>query len=210
MPVMQFLMIIGMAMGWGVLRNYHAHAKEMGSEPSTVPLFFFMPPASLLSFESGFGEIDHPNPECTIHHEVELVFRIGQNGRPDAVCIGLDLTNRTEQEVAKRDGLPWSDAKGFPNSAPHGPWSVYNSGEFKVQLSVNGEMRQQVSSIMMIHSIDSILEALDERFNPQSGDLVFTGTPSGVGPIKPGDELVAELHQDGRCISRLHLHINAQ
>ena len=79
-----------------------------------------------------------------------------------------------------------------------------------MQLSVNGEMRQQASSIMMIHSIDSILEALDERFNPQSGDLVFTGTPSGVGPIKPGDELVAELHQDGRCISRLHLHINAQ
>ena len=96
---MQFLVIIGMAMGWGVLRNYHAHAKEMGSEPSTVPLFFFMPPASLLSFESGFGEIDHPNPECTIHHEVELVFRIGQNGRPDAVCIGLDPTNRTEQKL---------------------------------------------------------------------------------------------------------------
>ena len=207
---MQFLAIIGMAVGWGVLRNYHAHAKEMGSEPSTIPLFFLMPPASLLPFEDGVGEINHPDLKSIIHHEVEIVLRIGENGKPDAVCVGLDLTNRTEQATAKRDGLPWSDAKGFPNSAPHGTWSVYNAGEFKVQLSVNGEIRQEESSVMMIHSIDCILEALDRRFSPQPGDLVFTGTPSGVGPIKPGDELLAELHQDGRCISRLHLHINAE
>ena len=207
---MQFLAIIGMAVGWGVLRNYHAHAKEMDSEPSTIPLFFLMPPASLVSFEDGVGEINHPDLKSIIHHEVEIVLRIGENGKPDAVCVGLDLTNRTEQATAKRDGLPWSDAKGFPNSAPHGTWSVYNAGEFKVQLSVNGEIRQEESSVMMIHSIDSILEALDRRFSPQPGDLVFTGTPSGVGPIKPGDELLAELHQDGRCISRLHLHINVE
>ena len=207
---MQFLTIIIMAMGWGVLRNYHAHAEEMDSEPSSMPLFFLMPPASILSFDSGFGEISHPNPRCTIHHEVELVFRIGVNGFPDAVCVGLDLTNRTEQEIAKRDGLPWSDAKGFPNSAPHGTWSTYNAGIFELQLSVNGEIRQQGSSMMMIHSIDRILEALGNRFNPQPGDLVFTGTPSGVGPIEPGDEIVAELHQEGRCISRLHLQISAQ
>ncbi len=207
---MQFLSIIDMAMGWGVLRNYHAHAKEMGSDPSSIPLFFLMPPASLLSFESGVGEMPHPNPACTIHHEVEIVFRIGQNGRPDAICVGLDLTNRTEQKVAKRDGLPWSDAKGFPNSAPHGPWCPYKAGVFEVRLSVNGEMRQQGSSSMMIHSIDRILEALRERFDPQPGDLIFTGTPSGVGPIQQGDEIIAELHQEGRCISRLQLHIHAQ
>ena len=207
---MQFLAIIGMAMGWGVLRNYRAHAEEMGAEPSSNPLFFLMPPASLLLFESGIGEMPHPSPTCTVHHEVEIVFRIGHNGYPDAVCVGLDLTNRTEQELAKRDGLPWSDAKGFPNSAPHGPWSPYEAGVFEVQLSVNGVMRQQGSSNMMIHSINRILEALRERFDPQPGDLVFTGTPSGVGPIEIGDEMVAELHQDGRCISRLHLHIHAK
>lgn len=207
---MQFLAIIGMAMGWGVLRNYRAHAEEMGAEPSSNPLFFLMPPASLLSFESEIGEMPHPSPTCTVHHEVEIVFRIGHNGYPDAVCVGLDLTNRTEQELAKRDGLPWSDAKGFPNSAPHGPWSPYEAGVFEVQLSVNGVMRQQGSSNMMIHSINRILEALRERFDPQPGDLVFTGTPSGVGPIEIGDEMVAELHQDGRCISRLHLHIHAK
>ena len=207
---MQFLAIIGMAMGWGVLRNYRAHAEEMGAEPSSNPLFFLMPPASLLLFESGIGEMPHPSPTCTVHHEVEIVFRIGHNGYPDAVCVGLDLTNRTEQELAKRDGLPWSDAKGFPNSAPHGPWSPYEAGVFEVQLSVNGVMRQQGSSNMMIHSINRILESLRERFDPQPGDLVFTGTPSGVGPIEIGDEMVAELHQDGRCISRLHLHIHAK
>ena len=115
-----------MPVGWGVLRNFRDHAKEMGAKPPASPMFFIMPPSSLLQV-NGLHKIIHTGPNTVLHYEIEFVVQIGRDGKPDGCGVGLDLTNRTAQEVAKSEGMPWTDAKAFPMSGPYSTLVPYES-----------------------------------------------------------------------------------
>ena len=173
-------------------RNYAAHAREMGAraEPGAEPVVFLKPDGALvrppgpLAFPAGVGEV---------HHEVEVVLRIGAAGTPDALALGLDLTDRTRQAVAKKDGLPWAAAKGFRGSAAVGPWVPLAAapalGALRFTLHVNGNRVQAGDTADWLHPPAALLGWLDRWFGLFAGDLVFTGTPEGVGPVRAGDVL---------------------
>lgn len=179
-------------------RNYAAHVREMAphSAPSAAPrsasdpVVFLKPPQALvappgpLAFPAGVGEV---------HHEAELVVRVGAGGRPEAVALGLDLTDRTRQAEAKQQGTPWAAAKGFRGSAPVGPFvpvaRLPDLARLTFTLHVNGALRQRGESADMLHPVPTVLAYLERWFGLRPGDLVFTGTPEGVGPVKAGDVL---------------------
>jgi len=194
-----------MSVGWGVLRNFREHAEEMGSKSTSKPLFFLMPPGSLLLVSNNHSII-HPGPDIELHYEVEFVVRIGPNGLPNECGVGLDLTNRSAQKVAKSQGLPWTDAKAFPNSGPFSSMVPYDSSEFEFRLEVNGEICQVGNTSQMVHDVGNLVQALHSRFSPNPGDLIFTGSPAGVGPLFPGDKLEASLWKDNKKIT----HFNAK
>lgn len=193
---------------WGVLRNYHAHAKEMGSHAPTSPTFFLMPQSAIcLADESGkvvmnLGGGVRNEPPNRIEHEVELVVRIGSNLLPDAMAVGCDTTDRTLQAAAKSEGKPWLAAKGFDGAAVVGTWAPFNDGDFAISLSVNGEIRQQGKTSEMVHDIETLTAALADDFTLASGDLIFTGTPSGVASLEVGDLVDASLKDEtGQTLS---------
>jgi len=194
-----------MSVGWGVLRNFREHAEEMGAKSPTKPLFFLMPPGSLLLVSDNHSII-HPGPDIELHYEVEFVVRIGPNGLPNECGVGLDLTNRSAQKVAKSQGLPWTDAKAFPNSGPFSSMVPYESSEFEFRLEVNGEICQVGNTSQMVHDVENLVQALHSRFSPNPGDLIFTGSPAGVGPLFPGDKLEASLWKENKKIT----HFNAK
>lgn len=194
-----------MSVGWGVLRNFREHAEEMGAKSPTEPLFFLMPPGSLLLVSDNHSII-HPGPDIELHYEVEFVVRIGPNGLPNECGVGLDLTNRSAQKVAKSQGLPWTDAKAFPNSGPFSSMVPYESSEFEFRLEVNGEICQVGNTSQMVHDVENLVQALHSRFSPNPGDLIFTGSPAGVGPLFPGDKLEASLWKGNKKIT----HFNAK
>ncbi|MDP6856103.1 MAG: fumarylacetoacetate hydrolase family protein [Candidatus Thalassarchaeaceae archaeon] len=189
-----------MSVGWGVLRNFREHAEEMGAKSPTEPLFFLMPPGSLLLVSDNHSII-HPGPDIELHYEVEFVVRIGPNGLPNECGVGLDLTNRSAQKVAKSQGLPWTDAKAFPNSGPFSSMVPYESSEFEFRLEVNGEICQVGNTSQMVHDVENLVQALHSRFSPNPGDLIFTGSPAGVGPLFPGDKLEASLWKENKKIT---------
>jgi len=197
-----------MPVGWGVLRNFREHAIEMGAKAPTEPLFFLMPPGSLLLVSDNHSII-HPGPDIELHYEVEFVVRIGSDGLPNECGVGLDLTNRSAQKMAKSQGLPWTDAKAFPNSGPFSPMVPYESSSFEFRLEVNGEIRQVGNTSKMIHDVDSLVQALHSRFSPNPGDLIFTGSPEGVGPLFSGDKLEASLWKRDNKITHFHAEILA-
>lgn len=179
---------------WGVLRNYHAHAAEMGSVAPEKPQFFLMP-ESALALSSPSGEISvalAPDGGRT-DHEVEMVVRIGANLEPFEMAVGCDSTDRTVQSAAKAAGRPWVAAKGYRGAAVVGTWAPYREGELTLELAVNGEVRQRGSTSKMVHTVEALLTALDERFALSEGDIIFTGTPAGVGVMKSGDVVEAKL-----------------
>lgn len=196
-----------MPVGWGVLRNFKEHALEMESIAPSEPLFFVMPPGSLIQVSDVFS-ITHPGPEVELHHEVEFVVRIGKNGLPDKCGVGLDLTNRSAQRVAKSEGLPWTEAKAFPKSGPFSSMVQYDSSTFEIRLEVNGEIRQIGNTENMVHNVNSLVDALHSRFAPEAGDLIFTGTPSGVGNLVPGDKLEASLWKNNEKITHFIVEID--
>jgi 2-keto-4-pentenoate hydratase/2-oxohepta-3-ene-1,7-dioic acid hydratase in catechol pathway len=179
-------------------RNYAAHAREMGARPAADgdPVVFLKPESALvrppgpLVFPPGAGEI---------HHEAEIVVRVDAAGRAEALALGLDLTDRTRQAEAKRQGLPWAAAKGWKGSAAVGPFvPVAAAPAFKrlhFTLDVNGVRRQRGDAADMLHPVESVLAYLARWFGLCEGDLVFTGTPEGVGPLAAGD--VLDLALDG-------------
>lgn len=183
-------------------RNYVEHAQELSNPLPERPVVFMKPAACLVP---DGGQIRFPAHGAELHHEVELVVRIGRAGREidesdalawvDAVTVGVDLTLRDVQRDLKARGLPWEAAKAFEQSAPIGAFARYRPpldlADLEFSCSVNGERRQSGNSAQMIFGVPTLIAWLSRIWTLAPGDLVFTGTPRGVGPLRPGDRLAA-------------------
>lgn len=182
-------------------RNYGAHAREMGSDPSREPPFFFTKPADAVVPAS--GAVPYPPATQDLHHEVELVVALGAGGVDvapgDAMAlvwgygVGLDLTRRDLQAVAKDAGRPWDMAKGFDASAPCSPLvpasTLGHPQDARIWLEVNGTLRQEGNLNEMIWPIADVISHLSRLVRLEAGDLIYTGTPAGVAALKPGDQV---------------------
>lgn len=182
-----------------VALNYAAHAREMGKEPGAEPPFFFTKPADALIADGA----TIPYPSCTddLHHEIELVAALGAGGAdiPAAHALdcvfgyaaGVDLTRRDLQSAARQAGRPWDMSKGFDMSAPIGAIrpvaDIGHPRAGRISLTVNGALRQEGDLADMIAPLPEIIAALSRFIALAAGDLIFTGTPPGVGPLRPCD-----------------------
>jgi 2-keto-4-pentenoate hydratase/2-oxohepta-3-ene-1,7-dioic acid hydratase in catechol pathway len=190
-------------------RNYVDHIKELGNDMPERPVIFMKPASSVI----GEGEeIVIPSYSNDCHHEAELALLIGTGGKnistEDALGhiggygVAIDLTLRDVQAEQKKKGLPWEVAKGFDTACPLSAFvpaaSVSDPQDLRITLSVNGEPRQDGSTGLMIHRIPELISYLSSIFTLSPGDLILTGTPAGVGPIKSGDSVVAEISGVGR------------
>ncbi|MBB2203254.1 fumarylacetoacetate hydrolase family protein [Gluconacetobacter tumulisoli] len=188
---------------WCVGQNYAEHTREMGQEPGRAPPFFFAKPADAVV--PGGGVLPFPVKTSNLHHEVELIVAIGQGGRDIPVAdalshvygyaLGLDMTRRDLQAEAKKAGRPWALAKGFDQSCPIGPVMpadrMGSPDAGRIALAVNGEIRQQGDLADMIWPVAEIVSQLSAFVALAPGDLIMTGTPAGVGAVRPGDVLHA-------------------
>jgi fumarylpyruvate hydrolase len=182
-------------------RNYADHVREMGNDPKSEPPLFFSKPADAV-VESG-GVIAYPRQTSNLHHEVELVIAIGEGGADIGesaalghvwgYAVGVDLTRRDRQAEAKKAGTPWDTAKGFDHSAPISALmpaaSAGNVTNTRIWLKVNGDTRQDASTHDMIWSVPEIIAALSAWWELKPGDLIFTGSPSGVSALERGDKI---------------------
>jgi 2-keto-4-pentenoate hydratase/2-oxohepta-3-ene-1,7-dioic acid hydratase in catechol pathway len=185
-------------------RNYADHAREMGGGAADPPVLFLKPPSALVP---GGGAIALPSFSREVHHEVELVVRIGRGGARlspaaaarsvDACAVGIDLTARDLQSEAKRRGEPWAVAKGFDGAAPVSEFvAIDDVGELaalELALTVNGAARQRGAIAQMTLPPAELVAFVSSRFRLEPGDLIFTGTPAGVGAVHAGDVVVATL-----------------
>jgi fumarylpyruvate hydrolase len=192
-------------------RNYAAHAREMGADPEReAPFFFCKPSDGVFDVADGrVGEFPYPAMTADCHHELELVVALHSGGSDIALAdaskhvfgyaVGLEMTRRDLQNQAKKKGHPWEAGKAFDASAPVGPivplavTGALSRGA--VTLAVNGQPRQAGDLSDLIWSVDETIAALSRLFRLQAGDLIFTGTPEGVGPVVRGD--LMEAHIDG-------------
>ena len=185
-------------------KNYHEHVKELGGKTPEEPVVFMKPVSSIVAPGESLFMPRHGN---LLHHEVEVVLLIGREGRdiPQAnalsfiagVSLGLDLTLRDVQVQLKKAGLPWELSKSFEQSDPVGLFKAYHPGSIDLEnlsftCSVNGELRQQGNTRDMLFPIKSLIHMLSRWWTLRPGDIVFTGTPSGVGPLKAGDRVDIE------------------
>ena len=185
-------------------KNYDEHVKELGGKTPEEPVVFMKPVSSIVAPGESLFMPRHGN---LLHHEVEVVLLIGREGRdiPQAnalsfiagVSLGLDLTLRDVQVQLKKAGLPWELSKSFEQSAPLGLLKAYHPGSIDLEnlsftCSVNGELRQQGNTRDMLFPIKSLIHMLSGWRTLRPGDIVFTGTPSGVGPLKAGDRVDIE------------------
>jgi len=182
-------------------RNYASHAREMGSDPNREPPFFFTKPADAVVPAS--GAVPYPPSTDDLHHEIELVVALGAGGANvdpasalDLVWgygVGLDLTRRDLQAVAKDTGRPWDMAKGFDASAPisalHPVSEVGHPAEGRIWLEVNGALRQEGNLNELIWPIADVIAYLSRFVTLAPGDLIYSGTPSGVAALEPGDRV---------------------
>jgi len=199
-------------------RNYAEHAQEMGFTGREPPFFFLKPASAVVPVAAGgVGEIAYPPQTGNLHHEVELVVAIGLGGRDIAAAdaakhiwgyaVGLDMTRRDLQNEMKKAGRPWCIGKAFDESAPIGPihpvaaTGVLTRGA--ITLSVNGQPRQKGDLAELIWNVAETIETLSKAWTLQPGDLIFTGTPAGVGPVVPGD--LMEAHVDGLADLRVRV-----
>ena len=192
---------------WCALRTFAAHAKEMGGEPPTSARFFLKPWAALAQPPMGC-EMALPPHLNEAHHEVELVLKLGQHAILTEIAVGLDLTDRGTQEEAKAAGMPWTQSKGFVNSAIVGNFVEPPVGlaHLRLELAVNGEPRQEASIGEMSFTPLDLLFSLSQWAPLEEGDLLFCGTPSGIGPLVRGDHVQARmLREDGTVLSELDL-----
>jgi fumarylpyruvate hydrolase len=192
-------------------RNYAAHAREMGFDPDRDPPFFFCKPndnASVVPVRSGtIASIPYPPGTANFHYEAELVVAIGKGGRdiPEeeagkhifGYATGLDMTRRDLQMKMREQGRPWEVGKAFDYSAPIGPLrTVADIGELnsgKIVLDVDGETRQKSDVSHLIWSVNEVIANLSSLFTLQPGDLIFTGTPDGVGAVKRGQTMTVGI-----------------
>ncbi|KAH6917791.1 hypothetical protein BKA70DRAFT_950 [Coprinopsis sp. MPI-PUGE-AT-0042] len=196
-------------------RNYVAHANELNNAVPKAPFFFLKPTSSYLP--SG-GQVEIPQG-IVAHHEVELAVVISKRGREikqdeaDSYIAGyalsVDMTGRNLQDKVKKAGLPWTAAKGFDTFTPIGPFipksSIPDPDNLRITLKINGETKQDGTTADMIFKIPRLLEDTSAVMTLEEGDVILTGTPSGVGPIVPGDSVECTLaHPDGQTISTLN------
>jgi len=189
-------------------RNYAEHAREMGFTGREDPFFFCKPADAVLYVPEGeTGNFPYPSRTSNLHYEVELVVALGSGGRDlsveqAAACIygyavGLDMTRRDLQGEAKKQGRPWEVGKAFDHGAPMGPiYPVAQAGQLEraaINLQVNGEIRQNGCISQMIWNVAESISYLSGLFELKAGDLLFTGTPEGVGAVVPGDLMVGAV-----------------
>jgi len=200
-------------------RNYAAHAREMGSDPTREPPFFFCKPGDAVVPVPNAVIGDHPYPAETAnyHHEIELVAAIGKAGSnistadaPGHVwgyAVGLDMTRRDLQTGLKDKGRPWELGKSFDRSAPIGPLHpasrVGHPATGRIWLTVNGQPRQQGDLADLIWSVPETIAHLSKYFELRPGDLIFTGTPEGVGPVVRGDIVAGGIDGLGELTIRI-------
>ncbi|HWQ86956.1 fumarylacetoacetate hydrolase family protein [Brevundimonas sp.] len=172
-------------------QNYAAHAREMGHDRAEP--FFFTKPADAVVADG--ADPVFPLATSNLHHEVELVCAVGEDGAIAGWAVGCDLTRRDLQAAAKEKGRPWDAAKGFDQSAPCGPVTLGALPDpvAPIALSVNGEARQSGRLDDMVWNPDEILAKARTLWDVRPGDLIFTGTPEGVGPLQPGDRVEASI-----------------
>src|SRR6476646_8603362 len=188
-------------------RNYVAHANELGNEVPDEPVIFMKPKSALLQPHTPFY---YPEFTNELHYECELVLRVSKNGKYiqekfaskyyDAVTVGIDFTARDIQNQLKEKGLPWEKAKAWDNSAVIGRWvplaNIKNRREINFKLLKNKEVVQQGNSKNMIFDFDYIVSYISNFFSINIGDLIFTGTPAGVGEVVVGDELEGTMEEE--------------
>ena len=184
-------------------RNYAEHAKEMKSEVPTEPVFFMKPDTALLKE----GDFYMPDFTKDLHHEIELVLKICKVGKHiepqfahkyyNEIGLGIDFTARDLQAQCKQKGLPWEKAKAFDNSAPIGQFFAKEEldlNNIQFDLAVNGQIKQNGHSKDLLFSFDQVISYVSKFVTLKVGDLIYTGTPEGVGPVIIGDELVGRLN----------------
>ena len=190
-------------------RNYAAHAREMGSDPTREPPFFFQKPADAIQFIPVGLTMDHPYPSLTknYHYEVELVAALSKGGRNIPIekaldlvygyALGLDMTRRDLQRGMGDQKKPWEIGKSFDMSAPIGPiHPVASVGHFAagaISLKVNGEIKQNANLNQMIWSVAEQISKLSEAFELKAGDIIYSGTPENVGPVVKGDVIECNI-----------------
>ncbi len=187
-----------------VARNYVAHAKELNNPLPEKPLFFMKHENCIVRGNKPFH---YPDFSSDIHHEVEVVLKISREGKNiepgfayayfDEIALGIDFTARDLQQEAKAMGAPWEIAKSFDNSAPLSEFlPLTELGDFNritFRLDINGRTVQKGDTGLMIFPVDAVIAYLSKFVTLKAGDLIFTGTPAGVGPVKVGDRLEAWL-----------------
>jgi len=189
-------------------RNYEEHAKEMGFSGREPPFFFMKPADSLLVVNAGeTGDMPYPGLTKNLHHEIELVVAIGKGGKnisaADAMshiygyAVGLDMTRRDLQNDMKKQGRPWCIGKGFEHSAPIGPITpaalAGDVANAEIYVQVNDQDRQRSHVSQLIWNIAETIEHLSTAWELQAGDLIYTGTPEGVGAVVTGDTMVGAV-----------------
>ena len=199
-------------------RNYEEHAKEMGFTGREPPFFFMKPADSVLVVNAGeTGDMPYPSLTKNLHHEIELVVAIGKGGKniqaADAMshiygyAVGLDMTRRDLQNDMKKQGRPWCIGKGFDHSAPIGPITpaalAGDVAHAEIYVQVNGQDRQRSSVSQLIWNIAETIEHVSAAWELQPGDLIYTGTPEGVGAVVAGDTMVGAVSGLGELKVRL-------
>jgi 2-keto-4-pentenoate hydratase/2-oxohepta-3-ene-1,7-dioic acid hydratase in catechol pathway len=188
-------------------RNYAAHIEELKNEKPGQPVVFLKPDTALLK---GAAPFFYPDFSTNIHHEIELVLKISKEGKYiqpkfahryfEEIGLGIDFTARDLQDQCKAKGLPWEIAKAFNGSAPIGEFkSVAELGDLKnidFHLEINGELKQKGNTSLMLFDFATIVSYVSQFFTLKKGDLIYTGTPAGVGPVQKGDQLVGFIGKE--------------
>lgn len=195
-------------------RNYAEHARELGNEVAEEPVLFMKPDSAVMQRNNPFVI---PTFSNDIHYECELLLKIGRHGKCieeefayryiSEIGLGIDFTARDVQQELKAKGLPWEKAKAFDGSAYIGDFKavtdISNLGELKFELHKNDAIVQSGNTADMVHSIPKLIAYISQYFSLKIGDIIFTGTPSGVGPVRPGDELKGFL--EGQSMFRVRV-----
>jgi 2-keto-4-pentenoate hydratase/2-oxohepta-3-ene-1,7-dioic acid hydratase in catechol pathway len=185
-------------------RNYVEHIEELNNERPDDPVIFMKPDTAILKNNAPFY---FPDFSKDVHHEVEIIIKISKEGKNiqekfaskyyDEVGIGIDFTARDLQQKLKEKGLPWTLAKGFNGSAPISDFlpknTFSNLYDLNFSLEIDGKLKQKGNTKMMLYNIDFIVSYLSKFFTLKKGDIIFTGTPKGVGPVQPGNTLTAYI-----------------
>ena len=190
-------------------RNYSEHAKELNNPVPQEPVFFIKPDTALLRNNDAFYL---PHFSSDVHYEMEIVLKINRHGKHieerfahkyyDEISAGIDFTARDVQQYCKEKGLPWEKAKAFDYSAPIGRFinkaAIGDLGKISFHLEINGETRQKGNTADMLFSFDKIIAYISQYVTLKKGDLIYTGTPAGVGAVKEGDRLKGFIENE--CI----------